>query len=206
MSQQGIRSHLISLRVALLLFTLYLLAGGLTPVPVPAAEATYVGAEECGRCHTIELQGWKKTPHARAESYGAAQGEVDRVVGCETCHGPGSAHVESMDAADIKALGLSSSAQQLAVCGFCHGEGKAGERLEYEEFLESAHYKKASMACTSCHTAHGVNKKGVQLHADFEKLCAKCHPGQTFDLDRAMPKRTDKTGAVIRDHSFLKAQ
>jgi hypothetical protein len=80
----------------------------------------YVGARTCAACHTEAYFWWLQTPHARAyetlvargreldldcigchvtgfeEPGGARIGRFDELkgVGCESCHGPGGAHVE----------------------------------------------------------------------------------------------------------------
>lgn len=94
------------------------------PPPVPEGEAGYVGSEACASCHASEHDWWTGTPHGRAyatlverhkqfnldcvgchvtgygEPGGATVTHVESLknVGCESCHGPGSAHVENPEA------------------------------------------------------------------------------------------------------------
>lgn len=172
------------------------------------AEATYVGAAKCGECHVTEYRGWSKTPHGQAKGYGEKiPGFVDTSISCEFCHGPGSKHVESMDKADVIVYADLSHEEKIKLCGQCHGKSathaaKAAAGEEYEEFLNSKHNIEGQINCTTCHTTHGL-VKGVQLVAEFDKLCAKCHKDQKFELDKVMPpKAANGTTHIRRDHSF----
>ena len=85
----------------------------------PPVDQKYVGVHECAECHEKAFEAWKKTGHAHAfklltakyekdakclkchtTGYGAPtgyQGESTpdlKAVTCESCHGPGSKHVE----------------------------------------------------------------------------------------------------------------
>ncbi len=105
-----------------------------TPHPIQVQfekqEPTYVGVQECERCHAAEVKVWKDSPHAKAYAdlshikrtrihnrqydaecvvchvtgFGYKTGFTDekdanfkklKDVGCESCHGPGSAHVDA---------------------------------------------------------------------------------------------------------------
>lgn len=118
------------------------------------AGATYVGSESCGAtgCHGTRdgediYTTWHDTKH------------FGENVGCESCHGPGSAHVASQSDADILTFPNINSA---VVCGQCHGP-------IYNDWLQSGHkqiiaspvaggatnptqYGRSSR-CMACHTA-----------------------------------------------------
>jgi hypothetical protein len=89
------------------------------PPPVSQGQASYVGIELCSTCHMEEREFWNKTQHSKAYATlstqhkefnldcvgchvtgyekpgGSTVTHVDKFknVQCETCHGPGSAHV-----------------------------------------------------------------------------------------------------------------
>ena len=70
--------------------------------PVEPIESTFVGTNVCLNCHTGQAETFSHTLMGRLEQQGKLQ--------CETCHGPGSAHVRA------------------AGCTSCHGEGGITER------------------------------------------------------------------------------
>lgn len=94
----------------------------------------------CAECHSTNLQ---KRYDADADTYATTWDEVD--VSCETCHGPGKAHVEWAEEAKRKGVPASGphrlvvdsntgdSRHQIDVCAPCHsrrhrvsGEDRAG--------------------------------------------------------------------------------
>jgi hypothetical protein len=97
----------------------------------PPADQEYVGAKNCASCHFEEYMKWRKTGHAKAfemltskyeedakclkchtTGYGEPTGFKDMAttpalagISCESCHGPGSKHVEvSKPFAKVKEL------------------------------------------------------------------------------------------------------
>jgi len=135
------------------------------------ANARYVGSEACRSCHAAEYATWAEGAHARAMSsleeggksrdpaclrchttgYGKpggfpTGGDVSEhpglaAVGCEDCHGPGSAHVpeDAPKRGTIVSLGdKCESCAILQVCGGCHDEANdPGFRFEVEEKIEA---------------------------------------------------------------------
>jgi hypothetical protein len=53
----------------------------------------FVGTDTCAGCHDVQHARFLKTPHATLLSDPSWKGKV---TGCESCHGPGKAHVELM--------------------------------------------------------------------------------------------------------------
>lgn len=78
--------------------TMFAYAGGGAPQQAAASSASkatvsptdYVGAETCTACHEAEAKGFGDNPHAKLALEHGGKG-----VTCESCHGPGQAHVES---------------------------------------------------------------------------------------------------------------
>lgn len=103
----------------------------------------------CAGCHqtglTLEAQ---TTRYGGTDVVEAVTGYSELNVGCESCHGPGAAHVASRNPADIinpdnfKALGVVGLRQANMVCGRCHSRGEgnftlAGMNLDTEYYANS---------------------------------------------------------------------
>lgn len=100
------------------------------------AGATFVNDPEvCSTCHEVEA--FDHTKHAQA--FGVAPPPGGR---CESCHGPGSKHVEN-PTGEIKLENL-TAAQQSMICLQCHeGESRFGWKF-------GAHQAN-DVSCLSCH-------------------------------------------------------
>ena len=119
--------------------------------PANANPDAYAGEQLCAACHASEGAQFAKTVHAKAAPPRATYG-----TGCESCHGPGKAHVEAMSAGDVaagKKLIFSFNAkpaENAARCLNCHNSSP-DQRL----FGRSEH-KMMGVACNQCHSAHLV--------------------------------------------------
>jgi DmsE family decaheme c-type cytochrome len=142
-------------------------------------QSEFVGAEACATCHVDTAAAFKKTPHAANEH------------ACETCHGPGKAHVDgSGDTSKIRNLKAMSPQESSAVCMGCHN--KAGQK----HFVGSTHDTR-NVGCITCHNPHpegavvpkALLRKGSQL-----ELCTGCHLQKKAQLMRSghMPLREGK--------------
>ncbi|MGB9712400.1 MAG: GSU2203 family decaheme c-type cytochrome [Dissulfurimicrobium sp.] len=137
-----------------------------TPKPVP--EAVYVGTETCRGCHE-GLVAEKENVHMRIASFEVPDGYK---TGCESCHGPGSVHIES-GGDPTKILGPKkdkndSNPEGVAgICVSCHQNGSC------MNWPGSTHQENG-VHCTSCHKIHSNSKKSF-LIKDEKELCASCH-------------------------------
>jgi len=119
--------------------------GGAEAAPQEAAApAEYVGADTCGACHPEYLEQFRKTYMAAvlAEKYPPEQ------QGCEACHGPGSAHVETVDPSLIYSFARHSPEENADRCLACHIKN------ENESLFQRSTHLAAGVFCGDCHTAH----------------------------------------------------
>jgi DmsE family decaheme c-type cytochrome len=124
--------------------------------------ADFVGSDVCATCHAEVAKKFEGNPHSKlALTHGAG-------ATCESCHGPGKAHVEGGgDVTKIKQLGKLTPMQASETCLGCH----AGA---HPNFPRSPHAK-AGVGCTSCHSVHAGDTEAKLLKADQPKLCFQCH-------------------------------
>ncbi|HSQ03613.1 MAG TPA: multiheme c-type cytochrome [Burkholderiales bacterium] len=79
----------------------------------------------------------------------------------------------------------------------------AKHHQQYQEFLQSAHFKKNIMSCNDCHSAHAA-KDGKVISA--KDTCANCHDA-TFTVEKYMPGTgVTVQGLLLRTHTFNKNQ
>ncbi|MCB1149996.1 cytochrome C, partial [bacterium] len=83
------------------------------------ASAGYVGAETCLDCHDDVASAMRTGVHGRLAEY---QYPTD-IQGCETCHGPGEAHVEQEDPSLIMVPDAEAGEEANASCLACHKTG-----------------------------------------------------------------------------------
>jgi predicted CXXCH cytochrome family protein len=147
-------------RLLLLLVPLAMLPWLLKSGPVDAAQqkqapavvqqstadkpAEFAGAETCALCHADLASKFSSNPHSELALMHGGKG-----VTCESCHGPGQAHVASGgDPTKISQLTKASAKQIDTTCLGCHASA-------HPNFLRSDHGK-AGVSCTSCHSIHGL--------------------------------------------------
>src|SRR5947209_8815060 len=152
-----------------IVFVAFAVPGAATPQqsrpPQPASGApTYVGSEMCASCHSDVAENLARTPHGKGVFAGLS------VHGCETCHGPGSKHVENPDIVENRPLITRLSArQQSETCQGCH-KGSA------QFFWHGSVHESRGLSCVSCHSIHGFKSEKAQLKAvSTVETCVSCH-------------------------------
>ncbi len=144
------------------------LAPWLMPVVSSWAEEVepigYVGADFCVTCHEGYEEKMAASPHGKA-GFGALSNR-----GCESCHGPGSLHVEDPDIVENqpRISDLSAEAQS-AVCQGCHDGAN-------QFFWEGGRHEARDLSCLSCHSVHSFESEKGQLNAaNSVEQCFTCH-------------------------------
>ncbi len=139
---------------------------GLLAKAPPTQQKNYVGGDTCLACHDIE-EAFAKNPHYKSWKDESLPWDKR---GCETCHGPGEAHVDSGgDVAQIFRFTEASAQDVSETCLNCH--------LQQEEranFLRNEHGVN-SVACTECHSVHAPHQIEGLLKASPPALCYDCH-------------------------------
>lgn len=149
--------------------------------PAPAS-ADYVGEDTCLGCH--DGQSYKGTAHAlKSNSRTPAA-----THGCESCHGPGKAHVEGGgDKTKIQNPTKLERREASDICTTCHDRAT-------HAFWSGSQHDQRNVSCISCHSVHAP-KGPKQLKAATElELCGTCHKAITNKQYRVnhMPVREGK--------------
>lgn len=184
-------------RVSVVLFALLAASGQFSPAQTKPAEksaalaaastspsAQYVGSDVCKGCHEEVFKKFEPNPHLHLLAKGAS-GTTDW-HGCESCHGPGSAHVEAGgDVTKIVTFKSLSAEQSSAVCQQCHRDG------DRSNFHRSSHLE-SGVGCLDCHNIHSVNPKTALLKEESPKLCYQCHTEQKAEFSRPYRHRVNE--------------
>lgn len=136
------------------------------------AARTYVGTETCAQCHSDNAKWLAGSVHATAV---LKTKDGKKITGCETCHGPGSAHIEDLTPKTILTFRNEPAAQRSAACLRCHASIDA--RLNFR----SGDHDRRKVACDQCHTVtgsqafHAMRAVGDVMGRAEPALCYRCH-------------------------------
>jgi DmsE family decaheme c-type cytochrome len=147
--------------------------------------AGYAGTDTCVLCHSAEGDSFKGTAHGAVTNTRSPMGGL----GCETCHGPGQAHVDDDAKGHIRKFAQMTPGETSQTCLQCHNRGNhAG--------WEGSAHERRNLSCTTCHSVHDPKSFERQLvKANETALCATCHRIQVAKTERAvahMPVREGK--------------
>lgn len=134
-----------------------------------------VGSQTCGACHQEAADSHRLSVHREAEARSGV------LAGCESCHGPGQAHVNALgDPTLIFSFAESDTVEEkVDRCVTCHEDD-----VESFAFRGSSHMK-GTVDCASCHKPHAaagedrllavdVTGDPLRLGAGLE-ACLGCH-------------------------------
>jgi len=164
-----------------LVFLVLVFLLGFSKAPAKAedknAKEGYVGAEICQTCHAQVYENLAKT--AMGVLFLKHPQNADQRLGCETCHGPGAAHVASGGKSHVGQIrftqGTTTPASvQDEVCLKCH---EKRERLFWSGSPHDSH----GITCVKCHSVHtgpGALVKNQLARLTVEDTCATCHKEQ----------------------------
>ncbi len=162
-------------------------APGKAVVKAVVTDATYVGSNVCLGCHTPLADEFGKTLMGRLAKQGKLQ--------CESCHGPGSAHVKAGGGRGVGGIisfrkeDTSRTAEENnAICLGCHEKGD-------RTYWNGSTHETRGLACTNCHTIMKAVSHKKQLKTAFEPdTCFQCHKDRRAQMFRSshMPLREGK--------------
>jgi Cytochrome c554 and c-prime len=152
-------------------------------------------AQRCFGCHTTA-----STTSNRFDPSQAASG-----VACEACHGPGSKHVQAMEAGEMERgkrsivnPGNLDPASSVDFCGACHrtsgdviqmnATGIVTVRFQPFRLEESRCWKGANkrLTCVTCHDPHAPL---VQDSGHYDQVCLRCHSQDSNEAQRAHQRK-----------------
>lgn len=156
----------------------------MTAEPTRSANAEdYVGTDTCKACHETEFTSYDRGPHWQTEKNSKGLGWQ----GCESCHGPGKAHVEGGgDKTKIVRFPELSAEKGSRVCLDCHERGE-----DHTNFQRSQHLING-VGCTSCHSVHKPKTAEKLLTAKQPTLCYSCHLETKPDFSKPFRHRVNE--------------
>ncbi len=175
------------LRYAFFLIAIALAAQGQTAAP----NAGYVGSAVCRTCHPDVALNFYKNPHFKSEASGNSGKAAPARTGCESCHGPGAAHVAARGGKTTipHAFSLMTPKQVLDDCLTCHSKD-----ISRANIRRSVHTG-ADVVCSTCHSIHQPQTPKFLLARVQKDLCYQCH--QTVRAQFEMPVKHRVNEGVI---------
>jgi DmsE family decaheme c-type cytochrome len=127
----------------------------------------YVGSEVCQACHEDIYKAFAKNPHHLVETDKKYKHMNDA---CESCHGPGSKHADTLSTSDIRQPAKLPATEADRICLSCHQN-----QSTHVGRLTSSHAKN-QVSCTACHQIHGTAEQLVARQApNINEQCSACH-------------------------------
>ncbi len=142
------------------------LLGSIWPLAA-APPPGYLGSPVCRTCHPDVWANFFRNAHAKTLSDEKTKFEQK---GCESCHGPGRAHVEGKgDKTKIIAFSNLTPKKILDNCLSCHTD-----QISRANIRRSSHTT-ADVVCSNCHSIHKAATPKFLLAKQQTDLCYSCH-------------------------------
>jgi len=152
--------------------------------------ATFVGTDTCKGCHEDRFKLYERSVHGKK----GVPGNPESNQGCESCHGPGSLHVDKGGGKGVGGLitfnKKENSDMRSGVCLNCH------ENSTQLALWDSGVHKKKDVSCSDCHSIHSGPKTATGYGTGLAPMgylpgpeyvtCGKCH----LDIKAAINRRS----------------
>ena len=148
--------------------------------PPDTGTRQYIGSDTCKTCHEeLYEKNFKHTPHFKTT--------MEDGHGCESCHGPGSLHVEGGgDISQIISFKTLSKSAANDRCLSCHAA-----KHEQRRFSASSHNNN-DVGCIDCHSPHHAKESEHLLARAQPDLCYGCHTAAKSDFAKAYHHRVNE--------------
>lgn len=139
---------------------------------VTAPASPYAGEAQCALCHEDIAKSFTRNRHHVIDTLLLGKTKVDfRGKACESCHGPGAKHAESVDPKDIRQPAKLAGVEATKICNTCHFNSRTLSGRDM-----SAHGRN-QVQCTTCHEIHEAAKP-------VTALCQGCHSSVVAEFQR----------------------
>ncbi len=156
------------------------------PAAAAAQTSGYVGDDTCATCHESEGKALHLSLHGKAQNSRTPAATNGRA--CETCHGPGQAHVDTGDKTKIRRFTALSARDANETCLTCH---RKGAHTDWNGSMHDAR----NVSCITCHSVHSPKSETAQLRtATASETCESCHKQEAMKIRKSghMPLREGK--------------
>lgn len=139
----------------------------------------WAGAEQCALCHEDLSKAFARNRHHVIDKMALGKTKEDfRGKVCESCHGPGAKHAESVDPKDIRQPAKLPGMEATKICQSCHFNSKTLSGRDM-----SAHGRN-QVQCTTCHKIHEAPARDVSASKQVTQLCQGCHSSVVAEFKR----------------------